>query len=399
MYSISTPACYTSSCDRTPAGSTRCCSPRWRDPRPPRSGSETARKHARGPAAGSPRGPATRKDRPTGPCGCASGGGRDRSSRRRTISCAAPPATECSTGSRPMRASPEAQPTKARLSIASDRATARVRRSARRAPARLGVTLGGRRRPDRGRSGAAAGRQVRDLPSARERARRRRGSGRGTRAEREGLPGARVLGQRRVRPPVPRRDPPASGAGDARVPGPASARGDPSRARQRRDGARFPWESAGSGRDVTPEQARDRGGELVPVLTGPLEEHIIADVAWAAACYIDWTGDQDSLRPGARADRADRPLVGLPDRTDEHGRGHIRGVIGPDEYHEHVDDNAYTNVMARWNLKRAAEAGAGSSMSASAGAGSSSPTRSSTDTTLPPGSTSSSPASTPSSRS
>ena len=44
---------------------------------------------------------------------------------------------------------------------------------------------------------------------------------------------------------------------------------------------------------------------------------------------------------------------------DEHGRGHIRGVIGPDEYHEHVDDNAYTNVMARWNLRRAADAGGG----------------------------------------
>jgi trehalose/maltose hydrolase-like predicted phosphorylase len=29
-------------------------------------------------------------------------------------------------------------------------------------------------------------------------------------------------------------------------------------------------------------------------------------------------------------------------------------VIGPDEYHEAVDDNAFTNVMARWNLRRAA---------------------------------------------
>src|SRR5207244_4639910 len=42
-------------------------------------------------------------------------------------------------------------------------------------------------------------------------------------------------------------------------------------------------------------------------------------------------------------------------RLDEYGRGHIYGVIGPDEYHEPVDDNAYTNVMARWNLRRAAE--------------------------------------------
>ena len=77
---------------------------------------------------------------------------------------------------------------------------------------------------------------------------------------------------------------------------------------------------------------------------------------------------------------------------DAHGRGHIRGVIGPDEYHENVDDNAYTNVMARWNLKRAADAGADvGRCNMSGGGGSSWPIRSSTDTTPQPGSTSSSP--------
>jgi trehalose/maltose hydrolase-like predicted phosphorylase len=42
-------------------------------------------------------------------------------------------------------------------------------------------------------------------------------------------------------------------------------------------------------------------------------------------------------------------------RLDEQGRAHIYGVIGPDEYHEPVDDNAFTNVIARWNLRRGAE--------------------------------------------
>ena len=37
------------------------------------------------------------------------------------------------------------------------------------------------------------------------------------------------------------------------------------------------------------------------------------------------------------------------------GRRHIRHAIGPDEYHEDVDDNAFTNVMARWNIARALE--------------------------------------------
>src|SRR5918912_4525732 len=33
----------------------------------------------------------------------------------------------------------------------------------------------------------------------------------------------------------------------------------------------------------------------------------------------------------------------------------MRQVIGPDEYHENVDDNTFTNLMAAWNLRRGAE--------------------------------------------
>jgi trehalose/maltose hydrolase-like predicted phosphorylase len=121
-----------------------------------------------------------------------------------------------------------------------------------------------------------------------------------------------------------------------------------------RVGARFAWESAASGEDVTPRAARDRAGREVGIYTGQREEHIIADVAWAAGCYIDWTGDQTFRKGSGRqllvetarywASRVER---------DSDGSAHVRGVIGPDEYHELVDDNAYTNVMARWNLRRA----------------------------------------------
>ena len=53
-----------------------------------------------------------------------------------------------------------------------------------------------------------------------------------------------------------------------------------------------------------------------------------------------------------------KPLAtGLRGRAIEpDGSVHIYGVIGPDEYHEPVDDNAFTNVMARWNLRRALQA-------------------------------------------
>jgi kojibiose phosphorylase len=44
---------------------------------------------------------------------------------------------------------------------------------------------------------------------------------------------------------------------------------------------------------------------------------------------------------------------------DRKGRGHLRNVIGPDEYHVDVDDNFFTNVMAAWHLDAAARHGAG----------------------------------------
>jgi trehalose/maltose hydrolase-like predicted phosphorylase len=128
----------------------------------------------------------------------------------------------------------------------------------------------------------------------------------------------------------------------------------------RRGGARFAWESARSGEDVTPSRLRDHRGELVPVLTGELEEHIVADVAWATACYTEWTGDHAFARAQGRE------LIVQTARwwasrieLDPDGRGHLRGVIGPDEYHVGVNDNAFTNVMARWNLRQAAKVSAG----------------------------------------
>jgi trehalose/maltose hydrolase-like predicted phosphorylase len=136
------------------------------------------------------------------------------------------------------------------------------------------------------------------------------------------------------------------------------ARVDAARRRAQAHGVRgafWPWESTDDGTDVTPATGRDRNGAVVPILTGTAEQHIVADVAWAAVHYAQWSGDTEFLHgagsalvtEGARfwASRVDR---------DRAGRAHIRNVIGPDEYHECVDDNAYTNVMARWNLRAAA---------------------------------------------
>jgi trehalose/maltose hydrolase-like predicted phosphorylase len=121
-------------------------------------------------------------------------------------------------------------------------------------------------------------------------------------------------------------------------------------------GARFPWESAGDGTDVTPRSARNRDGQLVAIPTGEHEEHITADVAWAASHYAQWSEDSPFLAgPGRSLIIETARYWASRVRHDSGGVAHLYGVEGPDEYHAPVDDNAFTNVMARWNLKRAAE--------------------------------------------
>jgi trehalose/maltose hydrolase-like predicted phosphorylase len=121
-------------------------------------------------------------------------------------------------------------------------------------------------------------------------------------------------------------------------------------------GARFAWESARDGCDVTPSSARDATGKLVRIRTGESEEHVVADVAWGAATYVDWTGDDEfAAGPGLELLVETARYWASRVRFDRAGAAHVYGVIGPDEYHEPVDDNAYTNVMARWNLRTAAD--------------------------------------------
>jgi trehalose/maltose hydrolase-like predicted phosphorylase len=122
-----------------------------------------------------------------------------------------------------------------------------------------------------------------------------------------------------------------------------------------RPGARFPWESALSGDDVTPREGR-LGGEQIAILTGKLEDHITADVAWSVIRRASWAREDAALTDTERLLLAETARYWLARcRRDDDDRLHIDGVIGPDEYHEGVDDNAYTNVMARWNLATAAD--------------------------------------------
>jgi trehalose/maltose hydrolase-like predicted phosphorylase len=121
-------------------------------------------------------------------------------------------------------------------------------------------------------------------------------------------------------------------------------------------GALYAWESADTGEDMTPSTVVAPDGEVIRILTGEQEQHISADVAFGVWNYWHTSGDDrflldagaEILIETARfwASRVEREADGLY---------HILGVIGPDEYHETIDDNAYTNGMAQWNLEIAAE--------------------------------------------
>jgi trehalose/maltose hydrolase-like predicted phosphorylase len=121
-------------------------------------------------------------------------------------------------------------------------------------------------------------------------------------------------------------------------------------------GALYAWESADTGEEVTPEQLVGPDGRPVEVLCGRLEQHISADIAYAVWQYWLATGDASFLlEAGAEILLETARFWASRAQAEADGSYHIRDVIGPDEYHEHIDDNAFTNVMARWNIAHALE--------------------------------------------
>jgi trehalose/maltose hydrolase-like predicted phosphorylase len=124
-------------------------------------------------------------------------------------------------------------------------------------------------------------------------------------------------------------------------------------------GALYAWESADNGDETTPSHAIGPDRKVVEVKCGQQEQHISADVAYAVWQYWQGTGDDVFLCDvGAEILLETARFWSSRAQPEADGRCHIRGVIGPDEYHESIDDNAFTNVMARWNIQRALDVAA-----------------------------------------
>ncbi len=122
-------------------------------------------------------------------------------------------------------------------------------------------------------------------------------------------------------------------------------------------GAWWPWESAESGDDETPETWVNFDGTVIPVHVSKREIHISGDIIYGVVLYYQATSDMDfMLRYGAEmVFETARFWAARVNYNSEKNYYEIKNVIGPNEFQECVDNNFYTNYMARWNLRYAAE--------------------------------------------
>ncbi|WP_240641043.1 glycoside hydrolase family 65 protein [Nocardioides ferulae] len=111
-------------------------------------------------------------------------------------------------------------------------------------------------------------------------------------------------------------------------------------------GAMFPW------RTINGEEAS------AYYAAGTAQVHIDADIAFALAKYVWVSGDEGfAVREGI--DVVVETARMWADLGFWHDNGertfHIHGVTGPDEYTTVVNNNLFTNVMARFNLEKAVQ--------------------------------------------
>jgi kojibiose phosphorylase len=122
-------------------------------------------------------------------------------------------------------------------------------------------------------------------------------------------------------------------------------------------GAMFPWESTDTGEETTPRWVTTGLGERIRIWTGDNEQHISTDIAYAVLQFWRWTGDDDWFaRYGAELVLDTALFWGSrAEYNAEQQRYELRQQIGPDEYHENVDNSAFTNRMVVWHLQQAVQ--------------------------------------------
>jgi alpha,alpha-trehalase len=128
-------------------------------------------------------------------------------------------------------------------------------------------------------------------------------------------------------------------------------------------GAMFPWQSGSDGREETQTMhLNPKSGRWLPDHSH-LQRHVALAIAYNVWKYYEWTRDEEFLDSYGAEMFIEllRFMASLATRNESTGRYDIRGVMGPDEYHDAypdaeepgLDNNTYTNVMTAWMAAKA----------------------------------------------
>lgn len=121
-------------------------------------------------------------------------------------------------------------------------------------------------------------------------------------------------------------------------------------------GAMFAWESANTGDEVTPRWALPNQpyAEDIRIWCRDREIHIGSDIAYAIWHYWQATNDDEWMRDYGAEIVLDAAVFWISriEWNPKYQRYEIREVIGADEYHEHVSNNAFTNRLVQWHLEK-----------------------------------------------
>lgn len=128
-------------------------------------------------------------------------------------------------------------------------------------------------------------------------------------------------------------------------------------------GAMFPWQSGSDGREETQELNLNPHSKRWKPDSSYLQRHVGSAVAWNVWQYFQVTHDHEFLQfYGAELIiEVARFWASMATFNEQKARYELRGIVGPDEFHERYPDsptpglnnNAYTNIMAVWVLRRA----------------------------------------------
>ncbi|MFE7754065.1 glycoside hydrolase family 65 protein [Streptomyces sp. NPDC057418] len=132
-----------------------------------------------------------------------------------------------------------------------------------------------------------------------------------------------------------------------------------------RAGAQYPWQSGSDGREEAQVlHLNPLSGHWLPDRSR-LQYHIGSAIAYNILQYCEASGDTEFLytKGAEMLTQISRFWAGFATWDKERDRYRIKGVMGPDEYHDAyprsaapgLDDNAYTNVLAAWVLARSLE--------------------------------------------